>query len=60
MTIIQKKSNSWWHIFSIIGIGLIVTIPVLINSCLVSHDFGYHLIYSKYFSEQFWRGDLYP
>jgi hypothetical protein len=57
---IQKQSVSWQHIFSIVGFGLLLTIPVIINGCLNAHDFYYHLVYGKYFSEQFWQGEFYP
>ena len=57
---IQKQSVCWLHIFSIVGFGLILTIPLIINGCLKAHDFGYHLIYSQHFSEQFWQGEFYP
>ncbi len=56
----QKKSTCWLPIFSIIGAGLILTMPLIINSCHYSHDFRAHLVWSKHFSEQFWQGEFYP
>lgn len=60
MLMSQEKSICWLHIFSIVGIGLILTIPIVINGCLLAHDLQHHLIYAKSFSEQFWKGDFYP
>ena len=55
-----KKSTCWLNILFIVGFGLILTVPLMVNSCLESHDFKYHLIYSKHFSEQLWHGEFYP
>lgn len=60
MPVSQEKSICWLHILFIIGVGLILAIPAIVNGCLASHDFRYHLVYSKHFSAQFWQGDLYP
>ncbi|WP_346292309.1 hypothetical protein [Sphaerothrix gracilis] len=46
---------------AIAGCGILLTLPLLINSCLVeAHDFRYHLVWAVRFSEQFWQGELYP
>ncbi|MFK8183086.1 MAG: 6-pyruvoyl-tetrahydropterin synthase-related protein [Phormidesmis sp.] len=60
MVITHKRISFLGHSLSIIGFGLILTFPILINGCLDAHDFAFHFVYSKHFSEQFWQGDLYP
>lgn len=60
MSIIQKRVPYRAHITIIIGIGLFLTIPIIINSCLNGHDFFFHVIFSHHFTEQFWQGELYP
>jgi hypothetical protein len=54
------KKPIWLPVFSIIGFGLLITSPIIINGCVIGHDVEYHLIWTKYFSEQFFQGDLYP
>lgn len=48
------------NISAIVVCGLIFTAPILINGCLDAHDFNFHFVYSKYFSEQLWKGEFYP
>ncbi len=60
MMIISKRKVSWLHFFLIVGVGLILMIPALTNSCLAGHDFEYHVVISKHFSAQLWQGELYP
>ncbi len=57
---ISQKNVSWLHIFSIVGFGSILTIPLFTNSCLAGHDFEYHAVISKHFSAQMWQGEWYP
>jgi hypothetical protein len=58
--ITPKKTVSWIPIFSIVGFGLLLAIPLLLNSCLAGHDFEYHVVISKHFAAQFWQGEFYP
>lgn len=56
----RKESTFLLHLLYIVGFGLIFTAPALINGHIYGHDFKYHWVYSKNFSEQFWQGDFYP
>jgi hypothetical protein len=57
----QRININLLHIFGIVVIGLILTIPVLSNGVFLADDLlPYHLKWAKNFSEQFWSGDLYP
>ena len=61
MLVIKAKSINLLHIFGIVGVGLILTIPAIFNGVFEAHDLvPFHLKWSKHFSEQFWTGDLYP
>lgn len=57
----KARSSTIVHILIIMAVGLILSIPILLNGCLEpAHDIFAHLPYSKHFSDQFWQGDLYP
>ena len=60
MLIFKARYINLIHIFAIVLVGVILTIPAIFYGVLNSHDALIHLSYSKYFSEQFWMGDLYP
>jgi hypothetical protein len=57
---IQKQSFFLLHIFSIVGFGLILSIPAIINGCINGHDFANQIVWSKHFSAQFLQGEFYP
>lgn len=46
--------------FAIAGIGLLLTLPVILYGAFDAMDLPFHLKWSKHFAEQFWMGDLYP
>lgn len=51
------------HLFPLIVIvllGLLLTSPLLLTTCLGGHDIYHHLIFSHHFSSQFLQGELYP
>ncbi len=57
----QRININLLHVFGIVVIGLILTIPVLSQGVFLSDDLlPFHLKWSKNFSEQLWGGDLYP
>jgi hypothetical protein len=56
----QAKSLNLLPILAIFAVGLLLTLPAIVNGSLNGHDFPLHLRWSNYFSSQFWRGDLYP
>ena len=60
MFAINNCLERWLPALSIAGAGLLLALPLLINGCLNADDFDYHFVFSRYFSEQFWQGDLYP
>lgn len=45
---------------SITLLGLFLTSPQLLTTCLGGHDIYHHLIFSHHFSEQLLQGELYP
>jgi hypothetical protein len=47
-------------ILAIFIVGLLLTLPAIVNGSLNGHDFPLHLRWTKYFVAQFWSGDLYP
>jgi hypothetical protein len=56
----KLKSFKLPHIFIIIGIGILSTIPLLFCENYFADDIATHLPFAKYFAKQFWSGDLYP
>lgn len=57
----QRININLLHIFGIVVIGLILTIPLLSHGVFLSDDLlPFHLKWSKNFSEQLWSGELYP
>ncbi len=42
------------------ALGLFLTSPQLLTTCLGGHDIYHHLIFSYHFSEQLLQGELYP
>ena len=61
MLVIQSKHINLLHIFIIVIVGLILTLPALFYGIFDAPDLiPYHLKWSKHFAEQFWQGDLYP
>ena len=56
----QTKFINILPILAILGIGLILAIPLLLNGTINANDFPLHLRWSKEFSAQFWSGDFYP
>lgn len=48
-------------VFLSIGfIGFLLTFTPLIGGVIEAHDVLFHFNWSKYFSQQFWSGELYP
>lgn len=60
MSKILALISQWRHLIIIVVVGLLLTMPLLINGCMNGHDFFFHVIFSHHFTEQFWNGDLYP
>ena len=60
MSKILALISQWRHLIIIVAVGLLLTMPLLINGCMNGHDFFFHVIFSHHFTEQFWNGDLYP
>lgn len=61
MLVTQPKYINLLHIFIIVVVGLILTLPALFYGIFDAPDLiPYHLKWSKHFAEQFWQGDLYP
>lgn len=60
MSKILALISPWRHLIIIVAVGLLLTMPLLINGCMNGHDFFFHVIFSHHFTEQFWNGDLYP
>ncbi|MBP0016986.1 MAG: YfhO family protein [Cyanobacteria bacterium SBLK] len=58
MLFLQKTTTR--HLFFIIFIALLVTLPSLFYGVFDAHDIKVHLLWSNGFSRQFWQGDLYP
>ena len=56
----QKQALCLSHLAVIVGIGLFLTIPLLISSTPSGHDFFFHVMFSHHFTEQLWQGELYP
>lgn len=56
----QTKLVNILPILSILGMGLILAIPILLNGSINANDFPLHLRWSKEFSAQLWSGDIYP
>ncbi|MCC5643545.1 hypothetical protein LC607_11425 [Nostoc sp. CHAB 5824] len=56
----KRRNTTILHIFIIVAVGLILSIPILSYGCLNAHDIQAHLPYSKHFADQLWQGDLYP
>lgn len=48
------------HLFLIIFIALLVTLPALFYGVFDAHDVKAHLLWSNNFARQFWQGELYP
>lgn len=42
------------------ALGLFLTSPQVLTTCLGGHDIYHHLIFSSHFSEQLLQGELYP
>jgi hypothetical protein len=60
MFVMESRRNNWWSVLLIVGVGLLLTLPLLLNGYLKAHDFQFHLVYSQHFSAQLWQGDWYP
>ncbi|WP_024873232.1 6-pyruvoyl-tetrahydropterin synthase-related protein [Tolumonas lignilytica] len=60
MSMNSKITRVQVHFFLIIGVGILLATPALMNSFLTGHDFLFHIIFSQHFSEQFWQGEIYP
>lgn len=52
-----RRISPW---LSITLLGLFLTSPQLLTTCLGGHDIYHHLIFSYHFSEQLLQGELYP
>ena len=60
MSMAQKQALRLPHLAVIVGIGLFLTIPLLISNTPSGHDFFFHVMFSHHFTEQLWQGELYP
>jgi hypothetical protein len=57
----HSKPINGFHILAIAGVALLAILPAFVHGVFDAHDLvGFHLFWAKEFSEQFWKGDLYP
>ena len=58
---IKINQINLFHIFCIVGVGLLLTTPAMIHGIFGAHDLvTFHLKWSKHFADQLWQGDFYP
>ncbi|HEY9668503.1 MAG TPA: 6-pyruvoyl-tetrahydropterin synthase-related protein [Coleofasciculaceae cyanobacterium] len=60
MLVNYQKRKDIIVFLSIVFIGFLLTFTPLIGGVIEAHDVLFHFNWSKYFSQQFWSGELYP